>query len=331
MLREVQQTFQIKLLGDDTGTATECIVGVTVLLDMRRNHQQRLAQIHRLADRLEAGSGGIGLAACHVAQELDVIELMETQGVVHTAHLGFVLLVPEEVEGYFRMGTVPVEDILAKTGVYHVSVEIIPFRTFARQHLPPQQWRNHADIRFFVILHLAEGKGELFAGTYAREAGEKAEQPQMEAVLTGKLEIAVQEQVLVPDAYLRNGRTEEEIGHPREQFVEVDDQFGTTLLDAAVYIVHAFQIDGQTGEIIGHTTRKTCPLVGRRRQEIGTEKTFHRSLDAAVEETGQTARIAFAHQHFHYLVTVAAQQLFHCYGLGQMPAAFSLNDKKDFH
>ena len=82
--------------------------------------------------------------------------------------------------------------------------------------------------------------------------------------------------------------------------------------------MHAFQIDGQTGEIIGHTTRKTCPLVGRRRQEIGTEKTFHRSLDAAVEETGQTARIAFAHQHFHYLVTVAAQQLFHCYGLGQM-------------
>ena len=67
----------------------------------------------------------------------------------------------------------------------------------------------------------------------------------MEAVLTGKLEIAVQEQVLVPDAYLRNGRTEEEIGHPREQFVEVDDQFGTTLLDAAVYIVHAFQIDGR--------------------------------------------------------------------------------------
>ena len=67
------------------------------------------------------------------------------------------------------------------------------------------------------------------------------------------------------------------------------------------------------------------------RQEIGTEKTFHRSLDAAVEETGQTARIAFAHQHFHYFVTVAAQQLFHCNGLGQMPAAFSLNDKKDFH
>ena len=33
-----------KLLGDDTGTATECIVGVTVLLDMRRNHQQRLAR-----------------------------------------------------------------------------------------------------------------------------------------------------------------------------------------------------------------------------------------------------------------------------------------------
>ena len=62
------------------------------------------------------------------------------------------------------MGTVPVEDILAKTGVYHVSVEIIPFRTFARQHLPPQQWRNHADIRFFVILHLAEGKGEAFRG-----------------------------------------------------------------------------------------------------------------------------------------------------------------------
>ena len=46
-------------------------------------------RIHRLADRLEAGSGGIGLAACHVAQEFDVIELMETQGVVHTAHLGF--------------------------------------------------------------------------------------------------------------------------------------------------------------------------------------------------------------------------------------------------
>ena len=243
MLREVQQTFQIELLGDDTGTATECIVGVTVLLDMRRNHQQRLAQIHRLADRLEAGSGGIGLAACHVAQEFDVIELMETQGVVHTAHLGFVLLVPEEVEGYFRMGTVPVTDILAKTGVYHVSVEIIPFRTFARQHLPPQQWRNHADMRFFVILHLAEGKGEFFAGTYAREAGEKAEQPQMEAVLTGKLEIAVQEQVLVPDAYLRDGRTEQEIGQPREQFVEVDDQFGATLLNAAVYICLLYTSD----------------------------------------------------------------------------------------
>ena len=40
------------------------------------------------------------------------------------------------------------------------------------------------------------------------------------------------------------------------------------------------------------------------------------------------SEVRYLHQHFHYLVTVAAQQLFHCYGLGQMPAAFSLNDKK---
>ena len=48
-----------------------------------------------------------------------------------------------------------------------------------------------------------------------------------------------------------------------------------------------------------------------------------------LKKPGRQRELLFAHQHFHYLVTVAAQQLFHCYGLGQMPAAFSLTIKKD--
>ncbi len=256
---------------------------------------------------------------------------MASQTDSNPAHFLLVLLVPEEMKGHLGTGIVPAADVLAETGVHHISVKIIPFRSLTRQDIPPQQRRNHTDMLFFIVLHLTERKGEFFAGTHTRETREETEHPQAEAILVGKFKVTMQKEILMAYADLGHGRPEQKISQPREQFVEVDDQFGTALLNAAAYIVHAFQVDGQTGEIIGHTARKTCPLIGRCRQEIGTEKTFHRSLDAAVEETGQTARIAFAHQHFHYFVTVAAQQLFHCNGLGQMPAAFSLNDKKDFH
>ena len=183
----------------------------------------------------------------------------------------------------------PISDALTETGIHHVSMKIVSRRSLARKDIPAQQRRNDMDMRFFVILHLAERKRQLLLCTQAGKPGEKAKQPQVETAFAGKLKIPMQEEVLMADADLRYGRTEKQVSQSRKQFIEVNDQLGTTFFYAMVYIVHALDVSRQFYCIICHTARKTDSLIGRCRQKIWTQEAFHRSLDAAVKETGQTA------------------------------------------
>lgn len=146
-----------------------------------------------------------------------------------------------------------------------------------------------------------------------------------------KFKIAVQEQILVSDADLRDRRSEQQVSQSGQQFVEVNDQFGTALLDAAFDEPHTLQVGGQMQQVVDDAAWQVGPLVGGSGQEVGAFKTFDGGVYVAVEESRQSARLAFAYQYFHYFVSVASQHFFHADGLGQMPPPFSLYDKKNFH
>ena len=65
-------------------------------------------------------------------------------------------------------------------------------------------------------------------------------------------------------------------------------------------------------------------------RSAGTVLKF-KDQDLTVEETRQTTRTALSHQYFHHVVSVTPQDTFQRYGLRQVSAAFSLNDKQYFH
>ena len=68
------------------------------MLDVRRHPKNRLAEIHRLADGLEARRAGVCLAGCHLIEECHVVNLMETECRVDDGFLICPLFVPEEAE-----------------------------------------------------------------------------------------------------------------------------------------------------------------------------------------------------------------------------------------
>lgn len=80
-------------------TSFRGVVGVAFLLDVRRHHQQRLAQIHGFADRLEAGGRGVGVATGHLAQELLVVQIVEGQSLIDHFDRSLVRPVPEKRSG----------------------------------------------------------------------------------------------------------------------------------------------------------------------------------------------------------------------------------------
>ena len=76
-------------------------------------------------------------------------------------------------------------------------------------------------------------------------------------------------------------------------------------MDTPVNITDATHISRNLHQIICDTARHTNPLIGKRRQKVRTEKTFHRCLYITVKETRQATGVTLPHQYFYYLVTVA--------------------------
>ena len=225
----------------------------------------------------------------------------------------------------------PLHDALSETGVHHVAVQVVARGWFQFSYFASQQRGHHVDAGFLVVLHFPERESQSFCGSHSCPAGEQPQQEQTYGLASRQREVFVQEEVLMANAHLRNARFEKQVSEAREQFIEVDDQVRARFHDAAMEEEYAFGEIGQTEHVIGHAARQVVALIGGSGQEIGALKLLNGHAHALDEELGQLAGVAFAHQSFHDLMSMVAQDVLHGKGLGEMSTAFALYDKEYLH
>ena len=70
---ETKQRFQIKRITDNSRTCPHRVIGITILFDMCRHHQDRFSKIHRFTDRFKPCRTCISPATSHSVEKLDII------------------------------------------------------------------------------------------------------------------------------------------------------------------------------------------------------------------------------------------------------------------
>ena len=96
----------------------------------------------------------------------------------------------------------------------------------------------------------------------------------------------MQEQILMPDADIRNRGTEECVGKSGQKFVEVDHDFRPCFLNTLIDITHAAKVFRCTYQVINKTLFQISPLIFSGRQKIRTGEALYGCLNTPVKETG---------------------------------------------
>lgn len=168
---KIQQPFQIEVLVHYSRSVLHGIVGIAFLLDVSRYHQDRLSEIHRLADRFKSGRTGIRLASRHLPQEERIVQLIERQRVIYPLYRLLVPSVPEEAERYIRTLLMPFVYIFCKSRVDHVAVDIVMLRNLLIENILSQQRWNGKYLLLLVRVHRAERQSQAFRCPPAKSSG----------------------------------------------------------------------------------------------------------------------------------------------------------------
>jgi hypothetical protein len=86
----------VKGITDYSCSRFHCIIRITVLFNMCRDHQHWFSKIHCFTNRLETSRTGISSATCHSIKKLHIINLMITQCFVHPYYFLCLRLIPEK-------------------------------------------------------------------------------------------------------------------------------------------------------------------------------------------------------------------------------------------
>ena len=163
------------------------------------------------------------------------------------------------------------------------------------------------------------------------QTGKEIQGPDLGPVYLRQFKILMQEQVLVPDAYLWDTDIIERIAKARQQFIKVDDDISPALLDMLLDETNALQVSRDFAQVIGYAPPQIIAFVGRRGQEVRTLEPVDRSFYLLLEKGRQFAGRALPDQHLDHLVPVPSQHLFQRDALCQMSAPFTLYNKQIFH
>ena len=163
------------------------------------------------------------------------------------------------------------------------------------------------------------------------QTGKEIQGPDLGTMYLRQFKILMQEQILVPDAYLRDTDIIERIAKARQQFIKVDDDIGLALPDTLFDKTDAFQVSRDFAQVIGNAPPQIITLVGRRGQKVRTLEPVDRRLYLLLEKGGQFAGRTLPDQHPDHLVPVPSQHLFQRDALCQMSAPFALYNKQIFH
>ena len=164
------------------GAIARSIQSVTILFDMSRHHENRLAQIHRFANRFETGGAGIRQTSRHLLEKCLVVERMKTERRINLLYLLFAPPVPKETERNVGTLSVPRHYILSKTRIEHVAVDVVSFCRMQGKDLFTQERRYHTDIAGRIVVHGLKRKRQFLASADARQARKEVEQPDFRPV-----------------------------------------------------------------------------------------------------------------------------------------------------
>ena len=114
------------------------------------------------------------------------------------------LFIPEESEWHLRVVLMPVEYVLAKSWIHHISVYIVAIGCLKTLHLPKYQWRNYLYFMHQVVWHFAEWQGELLWCTHTGETGEEYKSQTTNIFTTRKIEALMEKKILMADAHIGN-------------------------------------------------------------------------------------------------------------------------------
>ena len=65
-------------------------------------------------------------------------------------------LISKEVQRHFPMSFMPFHHTICKTGIYHISMNILTICCLARQYFSSYQWWYYTYMPTGIILHLAK-------------------------------------------------------------------------------------------------------------------------------------------------------------------------------
>lgn len=111
---ETKQRFQIKRITDNSRTCPHRVIGITILFDMCRHHQDRFSKIHRFTDRFKPCRTCISPATSHSVEKLDIINLIKTERLINLCHFLRIRFIPKEFQRYLRMTNVKLLHTIGK-------------------------------------------------------------------------------------------------------------------------------------------------------------------------------------------------------------------------
>ena len=91
----------------------------------------------------------------------------------------------------------------------------------------------------------------------------------------------------MPDTDLRYFYPIERISQTGQQLIKVNNYFGSCFPNPVFDETHTFQIRRDFQQIVANAPQDIIPLVGSRRQKIGTLKPLYRRLDGSGKECRQ--------------------------------------------
>ena len=328
---EIKQQAEIKFVCRDSCSAFHGIEGIAFLFYMGRYHQDGFFKVYGFADRFKSRRACVCHAAGHLTEEFRVIQRVETQCRIYLCDRRVGVFVPEELQFYFRVDFMPGHDIVGKSRIEHIAMDIISFYRNGFKDFLSQERRYDSEFPAWQVPHFSERKSQVFVGPYGCDPCEEAQPSVASESLVGHYEIFMEEKILVPDAYLRYRYSEEHVGEAGKQFIEIHYDIRSARGYGLADIVHTADVFGSYGYIVGYALDHVRLAVCRRREEIDAEELVYGSLHSFGEEVGKMPRLAFPYEDAHNLVPVPDEHLFQGNRLCKMPSSFSLHYEQIFH
>lgn len=215
------ESVEVKPFGSYTGPGTLRIKGITALLDMGRHHEHGFSEVHSLTNALKAGRRCISPSTRHGINEAILGEGMKGQPGRGMPVGRNATTIPEKVELHIGMGQMPLDNIVGKTTMKQVAMEIpATARLYFTNLLPQQRRDDQKTVIGPTLRHRAKRKSQETVGPKSSHSSEEPQESGLTTIPLGEAKAGVKEEVLMGHAEQAGSdaiglATSEEVPQPR--------------------------------------------------------------------------------------------------------------------